>query len=125
MPVPNVSGVLYRVFSQLEEFEVAARCCFTFLHRNPDDELASSSVSFYRNKLDLKDDEFIYREPDIITHQESYLKGAYTYLGSLFLPARHNCQLQLSAWPAYIENTLGSYRTFERLSSLNLSGPPI
>lgn len=67
------------VISQLEEFEEAARCCFTFLHFNPSDELALSSVGFYRNTLGLKDGEFVYREPDIISYQESYIKGWYRH----------------------------------------------
>lgn len=41
----------------------------------PNDELALSSVPFYRNELNLKEDEFIYRDPDIALYQESYVRG--------------------------------------------------
>lgn len=45
------------------------------MHYNPNDELALSSVPFYRNELNLKEDEFIYRDPDIALYQESYVRG--------------------------------------------------
>ena len=62
----------------MEEFDIATRSCFTFLHYNPTDSLALSSVSFYRNKLNLTADEYIYRNETIVSHQESYLKGPYS-----------------------------------------------
>lgn len=62
-------------FAQMGEFEMAASSCFTFLHYNPSDQLALSSVPFYRHKLNLTTDEFIYRDMSIELHQKSYIKG--------------------------------------------------
>lgn len=63
--------VLYKV----EEYEEAAKSCFTFLHYNPTDELALGNLPFYRDKLSLDADGFIYSEPELIAYQEPFIKG--------------------------------------------------
>lgn len=60
---------------QLEDFEEGARCCFTFLHRNPSDKLASASIPFYRKRLNMSSDEYVYRDPAIVLYQEPYQEG--------------------------------------------------
>ena len=57
------------------EIEEAARSCFTFVHYNPTDELALSSLPFYRIELNLTKDDYIYREQAIVSYQEPYLRG--------------------------------------------------
>ena len=60
---------------QLENYEEGAKCLFSFYFYNPEDELATTNFPFYRRQLELKEGEFVWREPGIQPHQAAYLAG--------------------------------------------------
>ena len=63
--------------TQLGRYDEGAKCLFTFYFYNPEDNLATSNMAFYRHQLELPQGEFVWREPGIQTHQAAFLAGKY------------------------------------------------
>ena len=75
--VVYVSLMMIHAVLQLEEYEIAAKYCFSYLHLNPTDQLALGSAGFYRKHLNLTENDFIYQDSDIALYQEPYIKGSF------------------------------------------------
>ena len=71
----HVATFCWCFFFQIGKDKEAAQCCFTYLHLNPSDKLASMSLSYYRQALNLTENQYLYRDPAISSYRESYLRG--------------------------------------------------
>ena len=69
---------------QLENYVEGAKCLFSFYNR--EDELGLTNFPFYRQKLELKEGEFVWREPGISnpTRQHTLQVGIYVGQSSIY-----------------------------------------
>lgn len=89
---------LHFAYYKLDNNEEGAKCFFTFMFYNPDNELVAGNVPFYRRVLSLEQDEFVWREPPTQPHQDLFLEGLKSYESEHYLEA---VDLIESALPMY------------------------
>ena len=59
--------------------------------------MAINSLKFYRSKLNISQDNLVYREPGQLAHNKAYIAGVSAYQNNRWLEAVDNLELGVSS----------------------------